>query len=91
MPTIGLYELHSIPIKPINFKNHSDKRKHDDIVKHVDLLLKLNEEIKDEKLQTKIEQIKQRIEHSEDKINQLVYELYDLKEAEIKIIEEAQK
>ena len=58
-----------------------------EIVKHVDLLLKLNEEIKETKLQTKIEQIKQRIEHSEDKINQLVYELYELTPAEIAIIE----
>ncbi len=58
-----------------------------DIIKHVDILLKLNEEIKTEKLQTKIEQIKQRIEHSEDKINQLVYELYELTPEEIKIIE----
>ena len=66
------------------------KFQHDEIVKHVDSLLKLNEELKTEKLQTKIDQIKQRIEHSEDKINQLVYELYDLKEADIKIIEEAQ-
>ena len=37
----------------------------------------------------KIEQIKQRIAHSEDKINTLVYELYDLTEEEIKIIEES--
>ena len=43
--------------------------------------------IKDAKLQTKVEQIKQRIEHSEDKINQLVYELYNLSEWDIKMIE----
>ncbi|MBI3502747.1 MAG: N-6 DNA methylase [Bacteroidetes bacterium] len=90
MPTIGLYELHSIPIKPIDFKNTAEKNTHDEIIKHVDLLLKLNEELQEEKLQTKIEQIKQRIEHSEEKINELVYELYDLKKDEIKIIEEAQ-
>jgi hypothetical protein len=41
------------------------------------------------KLQTKIEQTKQRIEFSEDKINQLVYELYELTAAEIKIVEVA--
>jgi type I restriction-modification system DNA methylase subunit len=61
-----------------------------EIIKHVDLLLKLNEEIKEEKLQTKTDQLQQRIEHSEDKINRLVYELYDLSETDIKIIEEQQ-
>jgi len=55
--------------------------------KNVDLLLTLNEELKETKLQTKIDQIRQRIEHSEDKINQLVYELYELTTEEIKIVE----
>ncbi|MBS1646243.1 MAG: N-6 DNA methylase [Bacteroidetes bacterium] len=59
----------------------------EEIIKHVDLLLKLNEEIKEEKLPTKIEQLKQRIEYSEEKINQLVYELYELSPEEIKIVE----
>ena len=60
-----------------------------EIIKHVNILLKLNEELKTEKLQTKIEQLKQRIAHSEDKINKLVYEWYELTSEEIKIIEEA--
>lgn len=70
----------------------TDKKKipfQTEIVKHVDLLLKLNIEIKEEKLQTKIDQLKQRIEHSEEKINQLVYELYELTKEEIKIVEGA--
>jgi uncharacterized membrane protein len=62
-------------------------QKHDEIVKHVDLLLKLNAELPEAKLPEKIEQIKSRIAYSEDKINQLVYELYELTEEEIKIIE----
>ena len=89
MPTIGLYELHSIPFKAINFSDKSSKSIHDGIVKHVEMLLNLNIEIKDIKLQTKIEQVKQRIEHAEEKINQLVYELYELNSNEIKIIEES--
>lgn len=65
------------------------KNIHNEIISNVELLLKLNKEIKEVKLQSKIEQIKQRIEHSEDKINQLIYDLYDLNEGDIKIIEEA--
>ena len=78
-PQVLMGQLEQLPIKAIS--------NNDEIVKHVDLLLKLNEELKEEKLQTKIEQIKQRIAHSEEKINQLVYELYGLTEEEIKIVE----
>ena len=65
-----------------------DQLLQNEIIKHVDLLIKLNEDIKTENLQTKIDQIKQRIEYSEEKINQLVYELYELTPEEIKIVED---
>lgn len=83
-PEIRIYELASLPIKQIN-KLQAESKK--EIVKYVDLLLKLHEELKEIKLQSKVEQIKQRIEHGEEKINQLVYELYELTPEEIKIIE----
>ena len=78
-----------MPIVIIDSKNKVEKSKHDEIIKHVDLLLALNEELKEAKLPTWQEQIKQRIAHSEDRINRLVYELYELTEDEIKIIEES--
>lgn len=76
-----------LPIKNIDFKNSSQKKNHDEIAKYVETLLRLNEELKDIKLQTKIEQINQHIQHIEEKINQLVYHLYELTLVEIKIIE----
>lgn len=76
-----------LPIRIISFNNVDDILTYNEIIKHVDLLLKLNEDLKNEKLQSKIEQIKTRIQHSEEKINQLVYELYELTADEIKIIE----
>jgi type I restriction-modification system DNA methylase subunit len=78
--------VEQLPI-PIFTKNNLEFQK--EIIKHVESLLKLNEELKGEKLQTKVEQLKQRIEHSEERINQLVYKLYDLEKEDIKIIEEA--
>jgi hypothetical protein len=75
----------SIPIP--NFNTTIQKKHIDDVLKNTELLLKLNIELRETKLQTKIEQTKQRIEHSEDKINQLVYELYQLTPEEIAIIE----
>ena len=87
-PKIKKSEIESIPVSKIDFNSKSNKNQYNEIIKHVDLLLKLNEDLKSEKLQSKIEQIKTRIEHSEEKINQLVYELYELTPEEIKIIEE---
>jgi hypothetical protein len=89
-------QVKTINIKPllvklIDNKNKQEVSLHNEIVKNVDLLLNLNEEIKEIKLQTKIAQVKQRIEHSEDKINQLVYELYELTEDEIAIVENSIK
>ncbi len=83
-PEIRIYELGSLPIKQFDKSNFALCN---DIVKHVDILLKLNEELKEAKLPEKIDQLKTRIGYSEDKINQLVYELYGLTEEEIKIIE----
>lgn len=81
-PKIRIAQLKVLPIPlTINEKQKTE------IVKHVSLFLKLKEELKEIKLQSKIDQVKQRIEHSEDKINQLVYDLYELTPEEIAIIE----
>jgi hypothetical protein len=72
---------------PIKLPSKTQTSFQNDIIKHVDLLFKLHEDLKNEKLQSKMEQIKTRIKRSEDKINQLVYELYELTPEEIKIIE----
>jgi type I restriction-modification system DNA methylase subunit len=53
----------------------------------VDLLIKLNIELKSAKLPDKIDQLQTQIEYTDKKINQLVYQLYDLTEEEISIIE----
>ncbi len=84
-----IFHYQQLPIKSIDIKKSTEKSNHDEIVKQVDLLLKLNRELKEEKLQNKVEQIKQRIEHSEEKINSLIYELYNLTAEEIKIIEDS--
>jgi adenine-specific DNA-methyltransferase len=86
-PKIKKSEIESIPVCKINFKNKTEQQLHDEIVKNVDLLLKLNEELPTIKLQTKIEDINSRIERAEENINQAVYKLYALTPEEIKIVE----
>jgi type I restriction-modification system DNA methylase subunit len=71
--------LEQIPI-PNNIQNKT-------LESQVDQLIKLHEELKTTKLPDKIEQLQARIEYTDDKINQLVYQLYDLTEEEISIIE----
>ena len=86
---VGNNELEALPIRQLNFSVKNDKNIQEQFIKLTSNLLDLNKELDVEKLPNKIDQIKQRIEHSEDKINQLVYELYELTEDEIKIVEES--
>lgn len=62
-----------------------------DIVNKINLLVEnqliLNEDIKTVSLDSKKEQIKQKIEYNEDKINELIYQLYDLTKEEIELVE----
>jgi len=76
-----------LPIKEINSKNNSEVKLHDEIVKLVSLLLKFNEEMQQAKLESKREQIKGRIDFCEDRINEIVYQLYELTPEEIEIVE----
>ncbi|MBS1552978.1 MAG: N-6 DNA methylase [Bacteroidetes bacterium] len=81
-PQVSIFSLNSIPIK-----ENPDIIIFQEIVKHVDQLLKLNSEKQTVKLQSKIEQIQSRIDYCEDKIDRAVYELYGLTEDEIKVVE----
>ena len=77
MPTIGLYELHSIPIKPI------DKRSQKPFICLGDKILALTES--DDYLQNPQKQAK--VKALEVEIDQMVYQLYGLTPEEIKIVE----
>ena len=76
-----------LPIKEIDFNKKLEKENHAEIVKLVGQLLKHNEEKSRAKLQTKISQLEGKIDYCENKINEIVYQLYELTADEIKIIE----
>jgi len=80
-PQIMIRDIQEFPIPDISNKSGSN------IGLFVEQLIKLYEDLKTTKLPDKIEQIQARIEYTDDKINQLVYQLYDLTEEEISIIE----
>ena len=83
-PEIRIYELASLPIKQLNSTN---KPLQIEIEKLVDHLLKLNEEKAETKLESKVLQIESKIDYCENRINEIVYQLYELTEEEIKIVE----
>lgn len=61
------------------------------LIELVNLRLKLNEDINLVTLQTKIDQLQSRIDFCEQRINEIVYELYGLTTEEIKLVEESSK
>ncbi len=79
--------IEPFPIPKIDFTNPAEKKKHDEIIKHVETNLELNRDLQKAKLATQQEQIKQRITYTDKKIDALVYELYGLTEEEIKVVE----
>lgn len=88
-PQIKKVDLDKFPVFCCDFTNNQEKEKHDKIVELVETLLQLNKEIQDVSLESKKTQIKNKIQYCEDKIDQLVYELYELTPEEIKIVEGA--
>ena len=75
--------IKQLPVPNISGTNRKNENK---IVGHVEQLLQLNKELQILTLETKKEQVKQRIEYNQDKIDELVYELYDLTKEETEII-----
>ncbi len=84
---IGVLVFRKFPIPEINFSNPKEKQIHDTIVQLVDNLLYLNKELHKSNLETQQEQLQRAIKHSENKIDEMVYELYGLNEEEIRVVE----
>jgi len=83
-PKINTNTLEDVPVPDIS---KVDKSIVQEMSNLVDQLLKLNHEKIDAKLSTQISQLQGRIDYYERKINELVYQLYDLTKVEIKIVE----
>lgn len=74
---------------PIFNLTKTDENISKEIISLVSILLELNRKLKSQKLQVDSNNIKREIEYSENKIDQLVYILYDLTPDEIAIVEGA--
>ena len=76
-----------LPIKLIDDQNKDEFQRQTEIIKLVNQLLLLNEELQVVSLDSERQQITYKIDYCENKINQIVYQLYGLTEEEIEIVE----
>ncbi len=89
----GFYEpsyifFKDFPIRKPDLSKKEDQVVHDNLVKLADSIIELHKQKAEAKVPGVIEQIETQITYTDTKINQLVYQLYDLTEEEIKIIEQ---
>ncbi len=80
--------LSQVPIRTIDLSNPTDKALHNQMISLVERMLDIHKQLaKTKDPQTKTI-LQRQIETTDRKIDQLVYELYDLPDKEIKIVEE---
>ena len=79
--------IEQLPIHTINFDDPSDKARHDQIVVLVERMLDLHQQLAAASVPQTKTILKRQIETTDRQIDRLVYELYGLTEAEIKIVE----
>ncbi len=77
--------LDRLPVPKLNFSNRADKARHDDLVKLVERMLDLHQQLAKAHTSGDQTQIQRPITATDRQIDNLVYELYDLTPAEIEI------
>jgi len=82
--------LSQIPIRTINFNDPKDNAGHDLMLRLVAQMLDLHKRLAASKSSRDINLFSREIEATDDQIDRLVYELYDLTEEEIRIVEKSE-
>ena len=83
-----IFHYKSLPIRTIDFSNPAEKHKHDRMVSLVEQMLTLHKQLSSAKTSHEKTVIQRQIAAADNQIDKLVYELYELTEEEIKIVEE---
>ncbi|MDR1382570.1 MAG: N-6 DNA methylase [Planctomycetaceae bacterium] len=81
------FQVDKEPILGIPIFDTPDKTIKEQIIKHVEHLLQLNQDKRNATLSSQLEIIENRIGYNEQRINEIIYDLYGLTEEEIKMIE----
>jgi type I restriction-modification system DNA methylase subunit len=79
--------LVQLPIRPIDFADPADRERHDRMVALVEQMLALHRQLAADRTEHKQTNLQRQIDAADRRIDRLVYDLYDLTEAEIRIVE----
>ena len=79
--------ISQIPIRPIDFNDPADAARHAKMVALVERMLSLHQQLQAAKTPAEKTLLQRQIDATDQHIDALVYELYGLTEAEIKIVE----
>lgn len=86
---IKKHHVERLPIRTIDTSDPEDRAQHDHVVELVDRMLSLHKKLDEAKVAWERTTIQAQIDASDRQIDRVVYELYDLTENEIELIEEA--
>jgi hypothetical protein len=86
-PRLSVGDLRKLPIRTIDFSDSTDKVRHDRMVELVELMIDLHKELAKTTIPQTKTVLQRQIETTDRQIDRLVYELYELTEDEIKIVE----
>ncbi len=81
--------VEKLPIRNIDFSDPQDVARHDQMVNLVERMLDLNKRLSETKTSHEKNLLQRQIETTDKQIDRLVYEIYELTEEEIKIVEES--
>jgi len=81
--------LNPFPIRAIDFENSVDKANHDKLVEMTDQIQSLNKKLLETKSPQSRTVLQRQIEATDRQIDKLVYQLYELTDEEIQIVEAA--
>ncbi len=81
--------IEDIPLPTLDIKHKTDKSLHDQVVKLVEQMLELHKRFSAARTPPEKTSLERQIAATDTQIDRLVYELYDLTETEIKIVEGA--
>jgi len=81
--------MEKVPIRVIDSKNKNDRAVHDDIVKLVEKMLALHQQLAAAKTPQDTTLLQRQIDATDKQIDQLVYQLYGLTDEEIALVEKS--
>jgi len=88
-PKIIITDAKRLPFPRISLSKQADKTMHDKMVKFVDRMLDLHKKLNDAKIPDEKTRIQREITATDSQIDHLVYQLYNLTEEEIKLVEKS--